>query len=163
MKNWGAGHDIWFLQNSDTWLLGTQGGAGFLRTTDGGGTWTQVVTDSSMAHGGSQLYQSPSGDYYLATSSGVIRSTDAGVSWAKIGPGGAFILSVIGDGKLLYTGRNNSTGAFLTAPEGKSSPTWTDYNSQQFGQGPFEMAFDAANGILYTSNMQEGIWALKVK
>jgi hypothetical protein len=43
--------------------------------------------------------------------------------------------------------------------------TWTPYNggAQKFTDGPFEMAFDAANGILYSANWGNGILALKVQ
>jgi hypothetical protein len=31
-----------------------------------------------------------------------------------------------------------------------------------FVQGPFEMAVDSANGILYSASWQAGMWALKL-
>jgi hypothetical protein len=40
--------------------------------------------------------------------------------------------------------------------------TWTTYNSQTFADGPYRMAFDATNRIIYSSNWNSGVWALKV-
>lgn len=35
--------------------------------------------------------------------------------------------------------------------------------TQSFAEGPFEMDYDAVNGILYSGNNRGGVWALKVK
>ena len=51
---WGSGHSIWFLGDSRTWLLGTQD-AGFWRTSDSGASWTQVVKDEGIMHGGGRI------------------------------------------------------------------------------------------------------------
>jgi hypothetical protein len=39
---------------------------------------------------------------------------------------------------------------------------WTDSTSQQFNQGPFELAYDSINGIVYNAGWGAGMWALKV-
>jgi hypothetical protein len=41
---------------------------------------------------------------------------------------------------------------------------WTNYGggAQKFTSGPFEMAFDAANGIMYSASWGEGVLALRV-
>jgi hypothetical protein len=48
-----------------------------------------------------------------------------------------------------------------TAKEGTGT-TWTAFNQQTFKFGPYEMAFDAQHGILYSGNAARGLWALKV-
>jgi hypothetical protein len=162
VNGWGAGHGIWFVSNSATWLLGTQGD-GYWRTTDSGGTWKQVTTES-MAHGGGQVYRAKTGVLYASGSDEVMRSTDEGVTWTKVGPV-KFTTAVFGDGNFLYAHQayNGPVGPFFTSPE-TDGVTWKAYQNgtQSFANGPFEMAFDAANGILYSSNWGEGILALKV-
>jgi hypothetical protein len=160
--NWGTGHGVWFLNNSSTWLLGTQG-QGFWRTTDAGNTWSQVTT-INLSHGGGQVYYTKARVLYAASSNGVIRSTDDGATWTQVGTVN-FVTSVYGDGNRLYTHHAYSGGAapFFTSPE-TDGTTWTAYDggAQMVTDGPFEMAFDSENGILYSGNWGNGVLALKV-
>lgn len=163
VDGWGYGHGIWFLNNSTTWLLGTQGD-GYWRTTDSGAHWTQV-TKTNMAHGGGQIYYTKAGILYSASADEVMRSADNGATWTKVGTL-KFTTSIYGDGKYLYAHQAYAGGAatFFTSPE-TDGMTWTPYNggAQKFTDGPFEMAFDVANGILYSANWGNGILALKVQ
>jgi hypothetical protein len=156
----GYGNNIWFLGDGRTWLLGTQG-HGFWRTADAGATWTKV-TDNSMQHGGGSLYRTKSGVLYAGGTPHMMRSADNGLSWTMIGPYSG-INAVWGDGSRLYSGVLFQNAAWLTAPEEAGTP-WTNYDggTQKFTSGPFEMAFDAANGILYSASWGEGVLALKV-
>jgi hypothetical protein len=158
------GYDVYFLYdpvhgvgNSSTWLFGTQGD-GHYRTTDSGQTWTKV-TDVSMEHGGGQLYYADNGTVYLSSAEGVIKSTNNGESWTKIGPAVA-ALSMTSDGTTLYTGWHGG-GPFKVAPLSNDT-NWTDFNGQNFEEGPFQMAIDSANGVLYSGNIIGGVWALKL-
>jgi hypothetical protein len=162
----GAGHSIFFLGNASTWLLGTQG-HGFWRTTDSGTTWTQVST-VDMQHGGARPFYAKTGVLYVPALSTILRSTDNALSFASVGPqtpDGFY--DVIGDDRRLYaqsgnTG-GNSTGPkpYLTSPEGDGI-TWTPLNDQTFDDGPYRMAFDSVNGVVYSANWNSGVWALKV-
>ena len=59
--------------------------------------------------------------------------------------------------------REDGVGAMLlTSPE-NDGLTWSPLGSQEFHEGPFEMAFDATNGILYNASITAGMWALKTK
>jgi hypothetical protein len=159
---WGTGHGIWFISGTNTWLLGTQDN-GYWRTSDSGTTWTQVSTQT-MAHGGGQLYHAKNGALYVSSGNLVLRSTNEGVSWSNVG-NVKFTTAIFGDGNFLYAHQAYGGGSdsFYTSPE-SDGQTWTAYQggTQKFGNGPFEMAFDSANGILYSSNWGEGILALKV-
>jgi hypothetical protein len=164
---WAAGHSVFFLGNSSTWLLGTQA-AGFWRTVDSGGNWTQVSTQN-MQHGAVRPFYSKSGALYVGGVNRILRSTDNGLSFTLVGPqtqDGYY--AVIGDGNTLYTQPAN-TGGNTTGPQPYISSadndgvTWSPYNSQTFGDGPYRMAFDDANGIVYSANWNSGVWALKVK
>ena len=99
---------------------------------------------------------------YLTSAGGVLKSTDNGLSWSAIAPSN-YYLGIVGDGTNLYSGFNTGNGGkFVTAKENNDG-VWTDYNSQAFGQGPYEMSFDAAHGIVYSSNAPGGLWALKAQ
>jgi hypothetical protein len=160
-KGWSHGNGVWFLSNSNTWLFGSQDD-GFWRTSDGGQSFTQVVKGNNMQHGGGGLYRSPSGALYAAGTPHLMRSIDDGVTWdTTIGPYAGFN-SVIGDGTNLYTAPVFGP-AIITASE-TDGKTWKDYpGGPKVSGGPFEMAFDEANGIVYAGMWSAGVWALKVR
>jgi hypothetical protein len=177
-KGWGHGNGIWFLSNSNTWLFGSQGD-GFWRTSDGGATWNQVVATAcnpecnvgnNMQHGGGGIYRSTSGNVYAGGTPHLMRSKDDGVTWTLLAPYAGYN-SIIGDGTSLYSAPNQEPGAlgpgFITASEANDA-TWTEYPGGTVlsggggASGPFEMAFDAANRIVYAGCWSAGLWALKV-
>ena len=162
-----GGYNVFFLYDpvraigdAQTWLYGTQG-AGYWRTTDAGSTWTKV-SDVNLQHGGGSIYYTNEGVLYVSGDRTILRSDDNGATFTEVGPRGAF-LSVIGDGNFLYTAPHFGPSPFLVAPE-DDDQNWTpfDPNGHQFREGPFEMAFDAENRILYAACITDGIWALKV-
>jgi photosystem II stability/assembly factor-like uncharacterized protein len=163
VDGWGSGHAVKFLYepslgigDSETWLLGTQGN-GYWRTTDGGESWTQVST-VNITHGGATIYYTRAGVLY-ASGEQTIRSMDNGEHWEPVGPSSTW--AVYGDGTLLYTGRSfGANQPFQVTPE-TDGATWSDFNTQTFPDGPYEMAFDARSGILFSSNWSTGIWALR--
>jgi photosystem II stability/assembly factor-like uncharacterized protein len=163
LPSWGQGHNIWFVKNSSTWLLGTQG-AGYWRTTDAGQNWKQVTTEN-MTHGGGQLYITKAGTLFVSCASGVLKSVDDGATWQTI-TGVKFTTSIYGDGNLLYGHQAYAgpTEAFSTSPE-TDGVTWTPFKggAQTFADGPFEMAFDSTHHIMYAANWGVGLWALKVQ
>jgi MYXO-CTERM domain-containing protein len=165
IMGWGSGHAVKFLYNpalclgnSNTWLLATQGD-GFWRTTDGGANWTQV-SKTNITHGGGTIYYTSTGVLYASGAEQSMRSMDNGVTWTSVGPNGTW--AVYGDGTTLYTGKSfGANQPYFVSPE-KDGMTWTPFNDQKFPDGPYEMAYDAVNGILYSSNWSSGVWALKV-
>jgi hypothetical protein len=159
VDGWGTAHGIWFI-NSTTWLLGTQGN-GYWRTTNSGASW-QRVTTVNMIHGGGQLYRSPSGALYITGYRTVLRNADGtGATWTSIG--GSDGMGVIGDGNFLYHGPyfpGQGSGRYVRAPE--SNPTsWTPFNHTVMN-GPYKMAFDPVNRIVYATSWETGVLALKV-
>jgi len=161
IKGWSHGNGVWFLGNSSTWLFGSQDG-GFWRTSDGGNNFTQVVKDNNMQHGGGGLYKSASGVLYAAGTPHLMRSADDGVTWdATLGPYAGFN-SVIGDGTHLYTAP--VFGPKLLVADEADGANWTEYPAApMLGSGPFEMAYDGANHIVYAGMWSSGVWALKVE
>jgi photosystem II stability/assembly factor-like uncharacterized protein len=166
LEGWGSGHAINFLFNpelglgdSDTWLLGTQG-AGMFRTSDAGKTWTKVA-DIGIQHGGGSVYYDKAGILYASGANSNLRSTDNGLTWTAISDPRGYN-AVFGDGQSLYTAPGFGPTSFFTSPEGEGT-TWTPFTpNQQFDSGPFEMALDRTNGILYTASWGDGLWALKL-
>ena len=93
----------------------------------------------------------------------MMRSTDNGLSWTTLGPDGNFT-SVFGDGRHLYSARYYGPAPFVSSAK-SDGLVWAPYEdgAQKFVMGPFEQAFDSANGILYSSTWQSNLLALKVK
>ena len=164
-QGWGNGNAINFLYrpelglgDANTWLIGTQG-SGMFRTTDAGANWKKV-SDTGIQHGGGTIYYTKAGVLYATGGDQNQRSTDNGVTWTKIGPGGGYN-GIIGDGKTLYTAKCFGPTSMITSLE-TDGLTWKDFNAQKFSQGPFELAFDSVNGIVYSGSWGSGVLALKV-
>jgi hypothetical protein len=158
------GTDVYFLYepkqgigDARTWLFGTQSN-GHWRTTDAGETWKKV-SDVSMQHGGGAKYYSADGVLYVSSAQGVLKSTNNGESFERIGLTQAY-LSIIGDGTRLFTGQHFNS-RFVTALESNDTE-WMELNQQDFDEGPFEMAIDPVNRILYSANIRAGVFALKL-
>ena len=158
------------IGDSNTWVLNGDG-TGTWRTTDGGATWAKV-SELSGVHGGADLYRDSKGHLYFGGYQYPYRSTDNGATWTQLGNGGlsySYYLSMVGDGKNLYTApscacanaANNQT--MFTSPE-SDGLKWTAYQNgaQKFGNGPYRMRFDKVNRIIYTANWDSGVWALQV-
>jgi uncharacterized protein (TIGR03437 family) len=111
-------------------------GAGILKSTDGGATWTNIVgpfvptTASGAAIGISALAISPADSQILLASSriGIYRSTDGAATWTQVMTGiGTSVLFDPANGNIAYAGIGNirgdaSNGVFRSTDGGK---TWT--------------------------------------
>lgn len=162
---WGTGEYVFFLDNSQTWLVGTQVD-GYWRTTDSAAHWTQVST-TDMSHGADQILRAPSGVLYVPAFGALLRSSDDGQTFTNIGlPENGYFYAIVGDGSTLYTGAA-STGStsspvhFMISPESDGT-TWAPQNGQTFSDGPMSMVYDPVNQIIYSSNWDGGVWKLQV-
>jgi hypothetical protein len=167
-SEWGYGHSIAFLSNpslnigdSDTWMLGTQGRT-FWRTSNGGQSWQKVTDQAGISHGGATIYYDAKGALYVAGSPTIQRSTDNGLTWTGVGQQVGETSAVLGDGVKLYSGPHTGPASTFVSPE-SNGQDWSPLNNQQFVEGPFELAYDAHNGILYSGSWQAGMWAMRVK
>jgi hypothetical protein len=165
-QGFGHGHSIKFLYepeqgigDSNTWLLGTQG-PGYWRTSDAGKTWTQVSTNG-IAHGGGTSYYTKDGVLYASGNPQNLRSTDNGETWTELSVGGA--TCIFGDGQQLYSAPAWGMNPFFVSPE-SDGLTWEPQAGDQVfvNGGPYEMVMDKANGIIYASMWEQGVWAMKV-
>lgn len=83
-KDW-EGQSIYFLENSHTWLWGSQS-SGFWRSSDSGVTW-QAIPGMNPSHlQGAQLHRRKDGTFFLATVSGIWRSRDGEASHWRLVP-----------------------------------------------------------------------------
>ncbi|HEX3777779.1 MAG TPA: hypothetical protein VHV51_25100 [Polyangiaceae bacterium] len=151
--------------DANTWLVAMDG-AGFWRTTNAGSSWTQVST-TTVGHGGNDVYYSSAGVLYAGATDNILRSTDNGATFAPVSgnQAGGYYFTLIGDGTSMFAMAdfdNGSANPFISSPEGDGN-TWTKFNSQTFTRGPFKMAFDATNSIVYSASWEAGLWALKTK
>jgi hypothetical protein len=113
-----------------------------------------------MDHGGGTVYYTKKGVLYTSSATHILRSMNNGETFTEIAPQN-YYLSILGDGQHLYTAGHGG-GAYVTALE-TDDTTWTTYGSgKTFLEGPFQMAYDAANDILYAGNIRSGAWALKL-
>jgi len=84
-------------------VIGGSLGMGSMRSTDAGTTWHQILPGSpdNVVH---EFIRHPSGDVYAATSLGIFRSADNGLTWTEVPDPGN------GDVRLFGT---DVTGAFV--------------------------------------------------
>jgi len=167
--SWGTGHAINFLYDPahgigdrNTWLLGTQGG-GYYRTSDAGVTWTKV-SEGGIFHGGGTVFYSKAGALYASGYPSSRRSTDNGLTWTEVGPSGGGTTCLFGDGQTLWSAPALGDNPYFTSPD-SDGVAWAAYDAgaqQWHNGGPFEMAVDPVNRILYSSNWEQGVMAMKL-
>ena len=170
---WRAGNAAWFLDNSQSWLVGSQND-GIWRTTDSGSTWAQVLTDP-IDHGGVNSLVKIGSTYYLATSSSVHTSTDGGAKWTDISNGlpYGYYATIATDGTNLYTAPSFPTPSYVDGPwyyRALSGGSWqplltspnTCYSDGGFTacNGPVMSAYDSLNHIGYAVNWLGGVWTV---
>ena len=126
-----------------------------LKTSDGGATWS--VVDSTMSFFSMAIGPQGSNTLYGANSSGIFKSTDAGLSWTKTGSGlssgAGFFFNVIDpqDPRTLYA--SGFDGLFKTTDGGAN---WTLLNSGLSTARIQALALDPQN----SSSMYATYWGL---
>lgn len=153
---------------------------GTWRTTNGGTSWSKV--DNSTYFGADQLYQpNKTGTIYMAGAdsalgSGILRSTDYGVTWTNVGNNIRQSV-VIGTSKNLYgaigypIGAGNTYGPDFQVGPASGNGTWTQYNNGYFnttapatpagltqGPGQFAVTNNGTNNILLGAMWNSGVW-----
>jgi hypothetical protein len=177
---WG-GHNafVYFLNQDDagnpssSYWLGFAESNGLWRTTNGGASWTQVSSALSRSHGGAGLYRAANGALFASVNLTIGRSTDNGRTWTDLSVAGNLPTSgdayagIVGDGARIWAMRMNTGVAaqgpyrWVTTPEMGDGTVWTEYNGQQFADGPSFMVYDRVNHVIYSSQWSTGLWRLK--
>lgn len=147
------------IGNSSTWLLSSEG-PGFWRTTDAGAHWTQVSTTLSGIHGGiNNMYYTKTGVLYYGGTPYPTRSTDNGITWQEITSNMyGYYSTICGDGNFIYQSSQGNNVNMMRTVE-SDGMTWTTMTTLE--ERPWFMAFDPVNYIMYTTNGNSGVWALK--
>lgn len=172
---WGAGNGVWFGNDSNTWIVGSQS-AGFWVTHNAGATWTQF-TSLAMTHGATEaLYRDPaSHTLVVADQTQILRSIDNGTTWTDITSGlpFAYYETILSDGTNMWTAPSFPTLAGQSALPWYTRPlngagTWHAYSTQTACDpngncnGPVMGAYDQIGHIVYSANWTGGVWQLQV-
>jgi hypothetical protein len=158
--NGNEGQVIFFLDNSHTWLWGSQSN-GFWRSDDSGGNWQQIPGMQTSHLQGSQIVQAKDGSFYAAAADGVWHSPDGKAdTWSVIPNTGPIVGGLISDGKMLYASTAYFDGfgptKYLRSPE-SDGQNWEVMDSPTIQLGG-NLGYDPAHKLLYSSNLDSGMW-----
>jgi hypothetical protein len=160
--NGGEGQVIFFLENSQTWLWGSQTN-GYFRSGDSGVTWDEIPGMSTTHLQGTQLVQREDGTFFLAGAAGIYRSPDGTAStWELIDGTGPIVGGMVSTGTNLYAGPCYGGGAcehapLLTSPLSDGN-TWTEVESYPDIPQGGNFGYDPGHKLFYSSNMDHGLW-----
>jgi hypothetical protein len=162
--NGNEGQVIFFLDSPTTWLWGSQTN-GFWRSSNSGATWEAIPKMTTSHLQGSQIYRAKDGTFFAAGADGVWRSSDGTVpNWKLVPNTGPIVGGLVSDGTTMYTSTCYFGGfcnpRYLHSPETDGN-TWTQMTSPMMSQGG-NMGFDKAHKLLYSSNLDAGLWRVVV-
>lgn len=122
--------------------LNRYGGSGMYRTTNGGGSWTQVTLPVSPTAFGRifRSFTNPNLVVACCTSGGVLRSTDGGTTWTVALSGSVNDMAVDPTNFNLQYATKDNTGAFKSTDGGA---TWTNMDVPLPAGVPFSHGFVA--------------------
>jgi hypothetical protein len=154
-----------------TWLAMSQltgGGAGTLRTSNSGTSWTKVEANEHT-HGNCQIYQTTGVMYicgsYGAQGQGVYRSTDLGITWTHVGLNSTRGSSMLATPKHVYCtdGGASQQGnpPQVTVGPANGLGTWAlQTTPAAFTNGPKRAAvtYDGTHYIIVGGCWLAGIW-----
>jgi hypothetical protein len=166
--SWAGGEGTRFdIVDANTWLFNSESN-GMWVSGNAGTSWTQI-NGIGGAHAGGQLYRAADGTLYMGSIGGVLRSPDNGLTWSVMPDSGTLVFGVIGDGINLYTSSffpYNAPGANPWQPYRSTSETapgiWRTMESPLMKNGG-PMVYDTEHHIIYSSNLNAGVWRMVVR
>ena len=163
--NGNEGQVIFFLDNSKTWLWGSQTN-GFWRSGDRGGAWERIPGMTTSHLQGSQLVRTKDGTFFAAGADGIWRSPDGAAStWTLVPDTGPIVGGLVSDGTTMFTSTcyfgDFCNPRYLRSPE-SDGHQWTVMKSPTLTQGG-TMGYDKAHRLLYSSNLDAGLWRVVVR
>ena len=115
---------------------------------------------------GSQLLRTGAGTFFVAGADGVWTSPDGKAStWTLVPDTGPIVGGLVSDGTTMFTSTcyfaNFCNPRYLRSPE-SDGQTWTVIKSPTMSQGG-TLGYDKAHKLLYSSNLDAGMWRVVVK
>jgi photosystem II stability/assembly factor-like uncharacterized protein len=160
------GQLIYFLENSQTWLWGSESN-GFWRSDDSGANW-EVIPGMVASHlQGSQLHRRKDGTFFLAASNGIWHSPDGKASnWKLVPNTSPLVGGLVSTGTTMYASTCYfphfcKKAQYLSSPE-DNGQTWTELPSPELNMGGI-MAYEKAHRLIYSANMLGGVWRVVVR
>ena len=163
--NGAEGQVIWFLDDSSTWLWGSQTN-GFWRSGDAGKSWKRIAGMETSHKQGSQILRAKDGTFYAAASDAIWSSPDGQAeTWKAIPNTGPIVGGLVSDGTRMYGSTAYFEGfgptKYLTSPE-SDGKTWEVIPSPTIEHGG-NLGYDAGHKLLYSSNLDSGMWRVVVE
>ncbi len=166
--SWAGGEGTRFdIVDANTWLFNSESN-GMWVSLNQGTSWTKI-NGVGGAHAGGQIYRAIDGKLYMGSAGGVIVSADNARTWSVMPNSGALVFGVIGDGTTLYTSAYfpyNPPGVAPWRPYAATSETtpgtWRTLVSPLMKNGG-PMAYDPVHRIIYSTNLNAGIWRMVVR
>jgi hypothetical protein len=114
---------------------------------------------------GSQLARTADGTFFMAGADGIWRSPDGRAStWTLVPDTGPIVGGLVTDGTTLYASTCYFGGfcnpRYLTSPETDGN-TWTELEHPVMTQGG-NLGYDPAHRLLFSSNLDAGLWRVVV-
>ena len=162
--NGNEGQVIFFLDDADTWLWGSQTN-GFWRSGDAGASWDPIPGMTTSHLQGSQSVRSAAGTWFTAGADGIWRSPDGTApTWSLVPDTGPIVGGIVDDGTSLYAstcyfGDFCEQARYLTSSD--DGQTWTQMDAPPLGMGG-SFGYDPGHGVLYSSNLGSGFWRVVV-
>jgi hypothetical protein len=162
--NGNEGQVIFFLDHSETWLWGSQTN-GFWRTGNRGAAWERIDGMTTSHLQGSQLVRTQDGTFFAAGADGIWRSPDGSASsWTLIPDTGPIVGGLVTDGTTMFASTcyfgDFCNPRYLHSLE-SDGQHWTALASPTLSQGG-TMGYDKAHKLLYSSNLDAGLWRVVV-
>jgi photosystem II stability/assembly factor-like uncharacterized protein len=152
------------LSNDGRLFIG-RSGEGILRSTDNGGSWTNVY--SSAAGGGSFAFGNPSVVFATTGGEGLIRSTDSGSTWKQLNLGVISVFDVATMPGGYVFALTSGKGVMRSSDNGE---TWMQVNTglpslfvSSLTSGPGDILFigrTSLEGGLFRSTNRGDLWTM---
>jgi hypothetical protein len=159
------GQVIFFLDDSKTWLWGSQL-SGFWRSPDSGKSWEAIPKMTTSHLQSSQILRTAAGAYYAAAADGIWTSPDGkATNWQLVPDTGPIIGGLVTDGTNMYAstcyfGGFCDDARYLTSPEADGK-TWRTMEHPKIPMGG-NLGYDKGHKLLYSSNLDAGMWRVVV-
>jgi hypothetical protein len=162
--NGNEGQVIFFLESSSSWLWGSQTN-GFWRTGDSGASWEPIAKMTTSHLQGSQIVRTKNGTFFAAGADGIWRSPDGKANtWKLVPDTGPIVGGLVTDGTTMFASTCYFGGfcnpRYLHSLE-TDGDQWTAMASPTLSQGG-NLGYDPAHKLLYSSNLDAGLWRVVV-